>query len=171
MLSHEMPPKLLFKKWREFFNQVEKSIPSDLNSKWKSIYNRVFSGSIFKEKSIVTLWESQKNISLSIGFRGFFFRTRDVCFNLIVFIRFAKYFFKVCDIFLLSLKFWENDLIYFGKKDCDDSPKFLDVRNNFRAVKVFFTCFRVFFTIFFVFLQFYFVFCNFTDLRLHCKDF
>ena len=34
--------KVVFRKWLEFFNHVEKSIPSDLNSKSKSIHNGFF---------------------------------------------------------------------------------------------------------------------------------
>ena len=47
-------------------------------------------------------------------FRDFFFRAGEVIFNLRVFVKFVKYLFKVCDIFLLSIDYF----VIFGGLLC-----------------------------------------------------
>ena len=56
--------KVVFRKWLEFFNRVEKSIPSDLNSKSKSIHNGIFRSTTFKKSSKMAFWDSKKNMSI-----------------------------------------------------------------------------------------------------------
>ena len=78
LLRKISPKEAIF--WREFFNHAEKSITSNLNPKWKSFYNGVFSGSIFWKNIQKRYFGKVKNI-LMHRFQRFLFQSKRCLFK------------------------------------------------------------------------------------------